>query len=396
MLRQENPVRVRPPKDLEEWRQHFPELAGVGDVELASIFNLDSINVHPMNWAQLAVAIYRRRRDGFDGFVVAHGTDTMAFTASAVAFALGEHLSFPVVFTGAQTTAQVLYGDARTNLARAMAVALQPIPEVVICFADRVFRATRTHKRAELSFDAFESPAYPPIAHITEFIQVQHELVRKPPNQGHDIELRATFATGILHIVQVPGLEPDLFVRTLPSGHLCSTCGWPASHGAHYCASCGRALGPAAAATRHSQPATDSPPELRGIVIQTPGAGNVSTVEPYSFLPLIARAVRGGIPVLIVGQFPAQRATLSQYTPATAPIELGAIWAGDMTMPAAVVKFRWALARVDAELAEGLIRADQRMERVRQIVQTPVVGELDEGTVKEAVMPPAGVGATTE
>ena len=108
----------------------------------------------------------------------------MTYTASAVAFALGPHLDKPVIFTGAQATVDVAHGDALTNLYRACRVAQKPIPEVVIVFGNHVFRASRAQKMDEKRFEAFESPAYPALAVISEHVELRTEYLRK--REGED------------------------------------------------------------------------------------------------------------------------------------------------------------------------------------------------------------------
>ena len=131
--------KVVPPAAAAEFKSYFASLDSIADVEFINLFPpRDSINVFPDQWVTIARYIYNRRKAGVDGFVVAHGTDTMTYTASAVAFALGPQLRFPVVFTGAQTTPDVAYGDAHVNLYRACAVAKMDIPEVVISFGSGI------------------------------------------------------------------------------------------------------------------------------------------------------------------------------------------------------------------------------------------------------------------
>src|SRR5205823_5806287 len=117
------------------------------------------------------------------------------FTASAVAFALGPNLPFPVVFVGAQTTPDVPYGDAHVNLYRACEVAKKDIPEVMICFGNFAFRAVRAQKKDDRRFEGFESPTYGPLVEITGEINVRTELIRKLPEKPRDIHLRDAFAS---------------------------------------------------------------------------------------------------------------------------------------------------------------------------------------------------------
>jgi L-asparaginase len=331
--------KVVAPRDAAEFKSYFTSLDSIADVEFINLFPpRDSINVFPDQWVTISRYIYNRRKAGVDGFVVAHGTDTMAYTASAVAFALGPQLRFPVVFTGAQTTPDVAYGDAHVNLYRACAVAKMEIPEVVISFGNFVYRAVRAQKRDDRRFDGFESPTYPPLAEITGEINVRRELLRPLPEQKRDIKLRADFAASVLIVPQFPGLEPSFFEHLLPEDD---------SHRCH------------------------------GVIVQTLGAGNVTSEEPYSFISFVNQAYRQGIPVIVTSQYPPDPGSHTMYTPAQAPVSAGAIHAGNMTLAAAVTKFRWVLAIVFRrknwlQMAPG----DKRKLVSKLMVEKSVVGEF--------------------
>ncbi len=333
--------KVVPPRDANEFKSYFTSLDSIAEVvEFKNLFPpRDSINVFPDQWTTIARYIYSRRRDGFDGFVVAHGTDTMAYSASAVAFALGPQLRFPVVFTGAQTTPDVAYGDAHVNLYRACEVAKQDIPEVVISFGNFVYRAVRAQKRDDRRFDGFESPTYPPLAEITGEINVRTELLRELPSQTRDLDLRADFEKSVLIVPQFPGLEPGFFEHLLASRNGLQRC--------------------------------------HGIIVQTLGAGNVSSEPPYSFIPFVERAYQQGIPVIVTSQYPPDPGSHTKYTPAQAPIIAGAIHAGNMTLAAAVTKFRWVLADVLQRKNWQRIGSDKKKKLVAELmVEKSVIGEF--------------------
>jgi L-asparaginase len=351
--------KVVSPKDKDEFLLNYADIREVADIEFEEPFEpLDSINITMDHWGIVAREIYKRRNDGYAGFVVAHGTDTMAFTASAVAFALGEHLPFPVVFTGAQATPDVQHGDARLNILRACMVATQKIPEVVICFGNHVFRAVRAQKKDERRFEGFESVRFPPLAEITEIIEIDNERVRvsapaEPsvqineerlralPNPLDDIQLCDEFASGILLIQLTPSLEPEFY--------------------------------------RPALDVVDSrtgKPVCRGVIIQTLGAGNVTTIEPYGFMGFIGDAVRRDIPVLITSPYPWRPAAAREFAPAAAPIDVGAIPGGEMTAAAAVTKFRWGLARVDHLVEDGKVPREKRREAISALMQSDLIGEL--------------------
>jgi L-asparaginase len=329
------------PRDEQEFKAYFTSLDSIAEhVEFINLFPpRDSINVFPDQWVTIARYIHKRRLDGFDGFVVAHGTDTMAYTASAVAFALGSQLRFPVVFTGAQTTPDVAFGDAHVNLYRACEVAKKQIPEVVISFGNFVYRAVRAQKRDDRRFDGFESATYPPLAEITGEVNVRTELLRELPNEVSDIELRANFERSILIVPQFPGLEPGFFSHLLTD-----------NEGRQRC---------------------------NGVIVQTLGAGNVTSEPPYSFIPFVERAYRRGIPVIVTSQYPPDPGTHTKYTPAQAPIEAGAIHAGNMTLAAAVTKFRWVLAQLRRKRGwKSMAPAARRNLVSEMMVEQSLIGEF--------------------
>jgi L-asparaginase len=330
------PVLV-PPESGDTFLEIAPELRTFVHVELLQLLNKDSTNMNPGDWHQIATAIYERRDAGFKGIIVAHGTDTMHFSSSAVAFALGHNLNFPVVFTGAQTDPSVPGGDARRNLVNACRVALTDLAEVVISFGDYVFRACRAQKKDEKKFDAFESPAYFPIAYITETIDLQpiaYTRQLKPPTGIHVSDFTPDFESGVLQVELIPGLEPELMWPTLDS------------------------------------------PLCRGIILKSFGAGNVPNDDVYSFIPFIEEAVSRRIPVIITSQFPANSTLDTKYKPGVDAVEAGAIPTGNMTSAAATTKFRWVLGQVN-RLKPAPV---ERMSVIRQMMSKVYIGEMTIGT----------------
>jgi L-asparaginase len=347
--------RVVEPRDEREFLENYSELLELADIDFEQPFVRDSINVYPEQWTQIAETIYRKRNGGYTGFVVAHGTDTMAFTASAVAFALGQNLGFPVVFTGAQATPEVLHGDSHANLLRACVVAAKgpELPEVVICFGTKVLRALRAQKRDERRFEGFESPSFPPLAEITEDIlldrerirglaRLREDLIREPADPLGDVHLQAHFARGVLMIQLTPGLEPDFYLPAL----------------------------------EQRDPETNRP-RCSGVILQTLGAGNVANLDPYSFTAFLRWAAQAEIPVLITSPYPWSSDLAKEYAPAAEPQQLGAIVAGEMTAAAAAAKFRWAIAAVGERIDTGELEHDRRLEELREIMGRNYLGEKD-------------------
>lgn len=308
----------------------------LADIDFVAPFDegLDSTNIVPANWTAMAHAVYERM-DAYDGFVVAHGTDTLHFTASALAFAFGSHLNKPVVLTGAQTTPDVSHGDARVNILRAIMVACQPVAEVVVAFGEYIFRGCRVQKKDERRFDAFESPAAFPLGYITEEI-VLSDFAERSVEAASPLEFRPDFADGIVQISLIPGLRPYSLMPILHA------------------------------------------PDVRGVVLQSFGAGNVPDQGEYSFVNFISTATQLNKPVVIASQFPANSTLDSLYEPGVKAVDAGAIPTGNMTNAAATAKFRWALHQVDARIKTDASLDERDRHRLLSAMMTEIfVNEMN-------------------
>lgn len=324
---------LAPPKDPEDFLKIAPEINDIAEIDLIPLMNKDSTNMNPGDWTKMADAVYERRTAGYTGFVIAHGTDTMHFSSSALSFALGPYLNFPVVFTGAQTIPEVKHGDARSNLLRACKLATMNLSEVVICFGDYIFRGCRAQKKDEKKFDAFESPAYFPIGYITEVIELSPMAEKK--EKKYDIVFQPDFAQGILLVNLIPGLEPEL-IRPMVKADEC-----------------------------------------KGIILQSFGAGNVPHEGAFSFIPIIKDAVELEKPVIITSQFPGHSTLGTEYEAGIVAHREGAIPTGNMTSAAAAVKFRWILAQVFKQIEAGKLKTEKKIKKVRELMNLSYVGEMD-------------------
>lgn len=319
------------------------ELSALADVEPFKLFDppLDGINVAPREWKRIAEWIHSHRSD-FDGFVVAHGTDTLAFTASAVAFMFGPALAFPIVFTGAQTTIDLEYGDTRDNLKRACFVAAhsQAIREVQVLFGDLVLRAVRAEKADDRLFEGFRSPAWPPLARVTEHLLINEYALGGRPDRVYDSDYRPFTAGEIMVVPIVPGLRPERYQRMLLD-----------------------------AAKRKDH--------LDGVIITTPGVGNIPFADGYNFRPFIQDAVARGIPVLIASQVPINPYTQAQYEATRVPEEFGAILTGNITPTAAMAKFSWVIGWTKTEV-DRRVGTKQYLDTIRTRMKANYVGEQGE------------------
>lgn len=198
--------------------QHVPEIKKF-DLTISSIAfekPIDSSNINPEIWVKLAKMI-EDDYEKYDGFVILHGSDTMAYTASALSFML-ENLSKPVILTGSQLPIGVIRTDGKENLITSIEIASdykngQPlVPEVAVYFEYQLYRGNRTHKYNAEHFEAFESPNYPILAEAGVRIQYNEQAIRKISKKP--LVLHTTFDTNIAILHLFPGINKN-FIRSV-------------------------------------------------------------------------------------------------------------------------------------------------------------------------------------
>jgi len=319
------PSALRPAAFFKTLKSRCPELFQLADIELELFSNLDSSEMQPELWSRLAAHLHRRLPD-FDGAVVTHGTDTLAYTASALSFML-PGLPKPVVMTGAQRPLGEIRSDARLNLIDAVLSALQGPPEVSICFDSHLYRGNRTRKVKVSEYDAFESPNFPLLGTLGVEATFAPGLRQKGP-----FRLREKLEPRVFLLKVFPGLDPALPLALLP--------------------------------------------HLRGLVVEAHGAGNFPRDPKLgrSLLPLFREARERDIPVLVVSQAYRNGVDLTLYEAGAAALAEGALSGGDMTPSAALVK-----------LMHGLAYHQDGESRARYI-QTASVGEMTDRPA--SVQPP--------
>lgn len=328
----ENPdTKALEPLDHKQVLAYIPELQMM-DVNIASVsFNplVDSSEIKPTTWIKLTETI-AQNYDLYDGFVILHGTDTMAYSASALSFML-ENLSKPVIFTGSQLPVRVLRSDAKENLLTAVEMAtaehnnLPMVPEVSLFFEDELIRGNRSTKKNTENFDAFASYNYPVLAksgvHIKYFPSEIH--------YGKNTTLIAhkQLDTNIAILKLFPGIQ-EKFVN-----------------------------------------AVFSTENLRAVIIETFGTGNAPKDE--WLYRCLKRANQAGTVLLNISQCRAGSVEMGRYETSLNLLKAGVISGYDMTLEAAVTKLMVLLGEND------------RAETVKELLRYPIRGEM---TVPENVL----------
>lgn len=297
------------PFDFTHIMAHLPTLRGLAlNLTVVSFEQpIDSANIEPAHWQAVARLLFEHRT-AFEGFVVLHGTDTMAFTASALSFMLPD-FGKPVVFTGAQLPISHPRSDARENLLTALEIAAARhgshprVPEVCICFGSQLLRGNRAKKAESMHFDAFQSDNYPVLARAG--VQIIYNTSAIAPHTGHPPRLLDRVSTRLTTVKLFPGQPPETL--------------------------------------RHALDA----PGVEAAVLETYGSGNAPT-HP-AFLQALDRAVSRGTMLVNVSQCPGGMVVPGRYETSRRLMEMGVLSGGDMTAEAAVTKLMVLLGNFPAD-----------------------------------------------
>ncbi len=279
---------------------------------------LDSSNMTVQEWNRIAKDIADEYHN-YDGFVIFHGTDTMAYTASALSFML-ENLAKPVILTGSQIPLSEVRNDAIDNVITSLWLcAHQNIPEVCIYFNQHLLRGNRTQKISAQRFNAFDSPNYPHLATIGIDIELHQGLIRTPPKKSFNLQTIAPHF--IANFRLFPGFASDVLEYIL------------------------------------NQP-------LRGLILETYGAGNAQNNDP-GFLALLKNACDRGVVIVNCTQCQQGRVEMNQYATGHSLKKAGLISGHDMTPEAAHCKLLYLLSK------------NSDTSQVKVLMETDLCGELN-------------------
>ncbi len=282
-------------------REVEPRLSAIADYDIEFIANIDSTNITPADWDRIILCL-KKNYQNYDGFVITHGTDTMAYTAAALSVSI-KNLGKPIVLTGSQIPAIRIESDARRNLVNAFRVATMPYSGVFIVFDRRIISGSRATKASESSLDAFRSVNGDDAGEISVDIRMKSQ-VKKRISEPHDIEI-------------YPGFESDIFIHTLSPG--CDP--------------------------GDLEFLLDRE-NIKGIIIRAYGTGNI----PYGFENFFKKARARNLPVIVTSQCLYGKTLMNMYEVGRRALTMGVIEGGAQSLEILCAKLMWALRNAPDEI----------------------------------------------
>lgn len=300
-------TKVLKPINFEQIMDNVPELEKLNCRIKVHSFEeiIDSSNMNPAIWSELAGLIEANYHDN-DGFVILHGSDTMAYTASALSFML-ENLDKPIIFTGSQLPISAIRTDAKENLMTAIEIAKAKkhdrsrVPEVCIYFDYKLFRGNRAFKYNSSKFEAFRSPNYPILAESGVHLKFNVNDIRQPTD-GEGLIIHNNLVSEVAVLKLYPGIGPKVVEAILNA-------------------------------------------DVRGVVMETFGAGNTTTDS--WFINLLEKAIKEGKVIVDISQCKVGTVELGRYETSKQLKDIGVANGYDMTFESAVTKMMYLLGEFD-------------------------------------------------
>ena len=303
----------------EEMLRYLGEVAGQYQISVRELLNLDSSNIQAEEWQKIARAV-AEEIDRYDGVIITHGTDTMAYTASMLSFML-QGLKKPVILTGSQVPIDHMLTDARSNLCTALAAIDSGIEGVAVAFNHKVITGCRAVKVRTMGFEAFESVNAPCLGEVYANGMHLHRRTDIPPErQNQPFRLLYSLCPDVFLLKMIPSTNPDIFDMFLKMRY-------------------------------------------RGIVLEAFGVGGMHFVRRDLFSRLRMLTERN-ISVVVCSQCLYEPSDLSLYEVGNRMLACGVIPGLDMTTEAAVTKMMWALGQT------------KEPEQVREIFSVNYAGEI--------------------
>jgi len=316
-------TKVLKPINFEQIMDNVPELEKLNCKIKVHSFEqiIDSSNMNPVVWSEMA-GLIEANYDTVDGFVILHGSDTMAFTASAMSFML-ENLAKPIIFTGSQLPISAVRTDAKENLMTAIEIANAKkndrarVPEVCIYFDYKLFRGNRSFKYNSSKFEAFRSPNYPILAESGVHLRFSVNDIRHPQD-GEPLKVHKNLVSDVAVLKLYPGISPKVVDTILSS-------------------------------------------DVRGIVMETFGAGNTTTDQ--WFIDALKHAIDSGKVILDISQCKVGTVELGRYETSKQLKDIGVANGYDMTFESAVTKMMYLLGQFkDPQEVKHYLEVDIRGE----------------------------------
>ena len=288
-----------PGLSIHDMQKELKMVSGDTDIEIEDFCSVDSANIFPEDWCALAQKISDCRND-YDGIVVIHGTDTLAYTSSMLSFML-RNINIPVVITGSQLSITNPVADAMENCRCAIHMAASQIPGIFVAFNRKVILGCRASKVRSLSFDAFESINYPNIATISS-LGMKIETAAVPERTGI-FKLANTYSDKVCMIKMFPGIHRSLIESIAEQGY-------------------------------------------KGLYIEAYGIGGMPFLK-HDFIGALDKVIQNGMTVVVGTQCRYEGTKMDVYETGRRTLEIGALEAHDMTCEAALTKLMWILGMTD-------------------------------------------------
>jgi L-asparaginase len=314
---------LTPTFDAEALLAHIPEIEDLCHIEGVTLMNIDSTNMNPALMQKIAASIYDNL-NAYDGFVVAHGTDTMAYTSAALVYML-QNIKKPVVVTGSQVAIEALYTDAKKNIANAVRFALEEVSGIYVCFDGKIINGTRALKMRTRSTDAFGSVNFPMVANIklgritfNNALNYNGQANILRANPALPTRLATNLCEDVMVVKMFPGIRETYF-DYLKSNY-------------------------------------------KGVIIESFGIGGIPCQDP-DILVKIKELSESGVAVAITTQCLEEGIELDIYEVGVRLAKTPLILTGDMNTEAIMMKLMWALANFD------------NMEEIKLFMESPIFGD---------------------